>query len=393
MPESHLAPYPVATLLSQGSSPRQPGVLEPDQAASVGRSFGTSADIWSVYAYYQGLLKPLGWSGSNGSWRKGSYYFEISVGKVQPDASGHERFFLVYEESLRESLSVTAPPGLGQPGATVPVTPSPTPDTDPGHWTDGLPRTLSGQPVYRGNDIAAIARERSEDSPFLIGGYVRGVQGICGGECGQAGPYLVDTTALEVTPPYVRLVLPPQFLWTSSGRVVIQVHVGRSPGPCAPAPTYCPATLDVDKLVWPEAPLPSKTLGTRTGIEQRLTEAAGYAWTGGSASDESHVSIGTSGSKKTTCWVSGPDGVVTGVDFMSVNGAYDRTEADLILNALMPSPDDLQASDWVAAIASGTNVHDQATWTKTFDDWAVEIDAVGGLNGATGAIEVTVTPA
>ena len=394
MPESRLSPFPGATLLGQGSTPRRSGFIEVTTPAGVDREFGTNADVWSVYAYYQSLLQPLGWRGQLGVWSKSGYAFDITIEKADSRPKDYENYFVVYDEQLAEDLSVTAPPGESQPGATVPPDATPPTSTDAGHWPDGLPRSLGGQPVFRGDAIAAQARDHSDGSSFLVGGYLGGVDGLC---C-HYGLYLFDSFGLPLVPPYVRLVLPESGVlgyWPpprNPTSVVLEVHVEPSPKPCAPAPTYCPPTVDLDALVWPEAPLPSKTLGTRADIEQRLTDAAGYTWTNGSATDDSQVSTGTSGSKSSTCWITGPDDVITSMSVMSAGGTYNRADIDTILAVLLPVPYWQEASDWIEATVGGNSVHGEASWTKTFEAWQVEIDAVA-TSAATVDVEVTVTPA
>ncbi len=51
MPESHLAPFPGATLLSQGSMPRRQSIEEGTAGAYVVRRFGTNAAKSAVIAH------------------------------------------------------------------------------------------------------------------------------------------------------------------------------------------------------------------------------------------------------------------------------------------------------------------------------------------------------
>jgi hypothetical protein len=253
MPESHVAPFPGATLLSQGSGPRQPGI-EGTSGAHTIRYFGTNADIWSVYAYYQSLLQPLGWRGQDGLWTKSGYTFDITLEDATTQHADYENYFVVYYEQLVEDLSVTAPPGVGHPGATPPATgsdPAASPTSiDADHWPDGLPRSLAGQPVFHGDAIAAQVRARSDGSAFLAGGYLRLVEPLCTHGWCHYGWYLTGAFK-PVAPPYVRLVLPETHAYWSTDPVVLRVHVESSPKPCAPAPIYCPPTVVLDALVWP----------------------------------------------------------------------------------------------------------------------------------------------
>jgi hypothetical protein len=258
MPESHLAPFPGATLRSQGSGPRQPGIEGTSGAYTI-RYFGTNADIWSVYAYYQSLLQPLGWTGRDGLWTKSGYTFDITVENATDRPADYENYLVVYWEQLVEDLSVTAPPGASRPTETVSPTtsqPSASPTSiDAEHWPDGLPRSLAGQPVFRGDAIAAQVRAHSDGSEFLIGGHLRLVEPLCEHGWCHYGWYLFDAFN-PLVPPYVRLVLPETYGYSPRDLtpVVLRVHVEPSPKSCAPAPTYCPPTVVLEALVWPASP-------------------------------------------------------------------------------------------------------------------------------------------
>lgn len=105
LPESHLPPFPGATLLSQGSSPRVDDPLEGTYGASVGRRFGTDADFVTVLKYYDGLLTPLGWNGCF-DWHKGGYRFSISEVGTAAMPSSEQGYKLVFNEDLSEDISV-----------------------------------------------------------------------------------------------------------------------------------------------------------------------------------------------------------------------------------------------------------------------------------------------
>ena len=116
MPKSHLAPFAGATLLSQGAFPRRQSIEEGTAAAYLDREFGANAGESAVIAYYESLLKPLGWTQGCSvcsSWTKPGYYFEVSVrdpGSLPSSARGYN---LVYDEILRGNIDYTPPPTSG----------------------------------------------------------------------------------------------------------------------------------------------------------------------------------------------------------------------------------------------------------------------------------------
>jgi hypothetical protein len=73
MAESHLPPFPGATLLEQGSVPWRQSFETGTSGAYVYRKFGTDADRYAVFGYYNSLLRPLGWPDCArcGIWHKG----------------------------------------------------------------------------------------------------------------------------------------------------------------------------------------------------------------------------------------------------------------------------------------------------------------------------------
>ena len=107
MPESHLAPFPGATLLRENSMPRRSGFLEATTGAYLLREFGTHADFHEVAEYYDGLLKPLGWSGCY-AWQKDGYIFSIEQESAVADPSDYRTYGLVYSEILAEDTSATS---------------------------------------------------------------------------------------------------------------------------------------------------------------------------------------------------------------------------------------------------------------------------------------------
>jgi hypothetical protein len=114
MPESHLAPFPEATLLSQGSMPRRSSPEEGTTGAYVDRKFGTNSDFTSVVTYYQSLLTPLGWTGCCSVWQKSGFDFQIVEETPGALPSSQQGYQLVYAEILSENTDYTPPPATGQ---------------------------------------------------------------------------------------------------------------------------------------------------------------------------------------------------------------------------------------------------------------------------------------
>ena len=110
MPESHLVPFPGATLLSQGGFPRKSSPEEGTAAAYLDREFGANGTESAVIDYYSALLKPLGWTEGCSvcsDWTKPGYGFAINVrnpGSLPSAARGYE---LVYDEILSENTDHT----------------------------------------------------------------------------------------------------------------------------------------------------------------------------------------------------------------------------------------------------------------------------------------------
>jgi|SRR5664279_1830521 len=116
MPESHLAPYPGATLLSQGSVPRRSSPEEGTYPAQLGREFGTNAPESAVIAYYESLLESLGWAQGCSvcsDWSKPGYAFALQT-VSQSSLNSHEQgYSFVFHETLTEDIDHTSPPASG----------------------------------------------------------------------------------------------------------------------------------------------------------------------------------------------------------------------------------------------------------------------------------------
>jgi hypothetical protein len=110
MPESHLAPYPGATLISQGNAPRRSSLETGTYPAQLQRQFGTTATFNTVVTYYQSLLEPLGWSGCCAVWKKPGYKLSLLQETLRADPSRFQGYTLVYDELLTEDLDATPPP-------------------------------------------------------------------------------------------------------------------------------------------------------------------------------------------------------------------------------------------------------------------------------------------
>jgi hypothetical protein len=110
MAESHLPPFPGATLLTQGSSPWTKSVETRVTGAYVFRQFGTDADDSAVTAYYDSQLRPLGWTGGPAVWWKGGWLFQIQEMNPLALTSSEQGYHLVFDEILRQDVSSTAAP-------------------------------------------------------------------------------------------------------------------------------------------------------------------------------------------------------------------------------------------------------------------------------------------
>ena len=108
MPESRLVPFPGATLLVQGASPRRQSLEGGTAAAYLIRKFGTDATEAQVIAYYASLLGPLGWKHPCEKcdfWEKPGYQFQITSEPPGSLPSSQQGYGLVYNELLLEVLS------------------------------------------------------------------------------------------------------------------------------------------------------------------------------------------------------------------------------------------------------------------------------------------------
>jgi hypothetical protein len=119
MPESHLAPFPGATLIGSGPLPRGVGFMEATTAAGLEREFGVSTNgspiESSIIDYYDSLLKPLGWSGGPAAWHKAGYRFTVVFNNPLAAGTREQAYELTYWEALTEDLSVTSPPATRTP--------------------------------------------------------------------------------------------------------------------------------------------------------------------------------------------------------------------------------------------------------------------------------------
>ena len=104
MPESHLAPFPGARLISQGNGPRRSSLETGTAPAQLQRQFGTTATFDDVVVYYESLLEPLGWSGCCAVWTKPGYKFSLLQESLSADPSRYQGSTLVYNELLTEDL-------------------------------------------------------------------------------------------------------------------------------------------------------------------------------------------------------------------------------------------------------------------------------------------------
>jgi len=112
MVESHLPPFPGATLISTGSMPWKQSLEQGTTGAYVLREFGTDADLYAVFAYYNSRLGPLGWSdcASCGTWNKGGWIFRIAEQNPLALTSSEKGHHLVFDEILSQDTSVSTPP-------------------------------------------------------------------------------------------------------------------------------------------------------------------------------------------------------------------------------------------------------------------------------------------
>ena len=112
MPESRLPPFAGATLIRTINMPRTYTAGEITTGAYLDREFGTDADVYSVYAYYNSELAPLGWSDCArcGVWSKNGWEFNINVQNPLALTSSEQGYRLVYDEVLGEDTSVHPPP-------------------------------------------------------------------------------------------------------------------------------------------------------------------------------------------------------------------------------------------------------------------------------------------
>lgn len=116
MPESHLTPYPGATLLGQGAFPRRSSPEEGTSAAYLSRAFGTTASFDAVVAYYASLVTPLGWTqdcSGCANWSKPGYTLSIVEETLGAHPSRNRGYTLVFDEVLTEDINYTPPPRSG----------------------------------------------------------------------------------------------------------------------------------------------------------------------------------------------------------------------------------------------------------------------------------------
>lgn len=135
-----------------------------------------------------------------------------------------------------------------------------------GRYPDGLPRTLDGQPVLRGEAALAHARTVSDAAPFLIGGWVTAWAGLppscpavppsSGGEwlapCGQ--PEFSDIAGDTAGNLVAAGELTFHFLDTSglgSGAAILRVHVhDPRAGQCGGEAAACARAMVADAVPW-----------------------------------------------------------------------------------------------------------------------------------------------
>jgi len=116
MPESHLVPFPGATLIDSGPHPRKVGFMEATYPAQLEREFGVNGGSqWAVFDYYDSLLKPLGWRGGGGAWRKQGYFFLVTFNSPLAANTREQAYQLTYLEAFREDLTATPPPATRTP--------------------------------------------------------------------------------------------------------------------------------------------------------------------------------------------------------------------------------------------------------------------------------------
>ena len=153
-------------------------------------------------------------------------------------------------------------PRSPDPSADAAATPlqSPIAAASVATYPDGIPREIDGEPVLRGDAIAIEAAERTDDRPFLIGGYGGFVMadGICPSEpttpllepC-LGGYYLSDR--LRGDSLGVRVVVDDASVgYGGGGAQVLRVHVyDERAEACAPDILLnCQHTIVSEGVVW-----------------------------------------------------------------------------------------------------------------------------------------------
>jgi hypothetical protein len=165
--------------------------------------------------------------------------------------------------SFRNAISPPATPASPETSATATSSPSPSAPAPSSIATypDGIPREIDGEPVLRGDAIAIEAAERTDDRPFLIGGYGVIVLADCMIDpsaptspliesCG-GGRYLRDGPSGGVG---VRFVIDEDFEGPSGGGgpQILRVHVhDERAAACAKAIRLtCEHTMVAETQVW-----------------------------------------------------------------------------------------------------------------------------------------------
>ena len=167
----------------------------------------------------------------------------------------------------RPSTAATGASSSSQ-GAAVPATEGRS-SADSAPWPDGLPRVLDGMPVYRGGAISAHAAAVNDDSPFLIGGYLINVEGLCAPSDLPTNPLVSDCPngwMLQDTASYPPVLDGSAYIpltvgvnvtsvagaWSFVSPQVLRVHAFDAAADSCPASILqrCRHAMVVDAVVW-----------------------------------------------------------------------------------------------------------------------------------------------
>ena len=181
-------------------------------------------------------------------------------------------------------LVASRPPSVPEQPAGVASTPAPAaPDPVARTYPDRIPLAVDGKPVLRGDVMLQHAAASTDDTPFLVGGWIDEPLPL---PCAP-GPVLPDCyrwvfrdgpggeefgTALASASASGRI--------DARGRVVLEAHThDRRSVECQPDVTFCQRLIVLDALVWTPSAATERAAKT---VLLRLEETAGGAG-GGSA--------------------------------------------------------------------------------------------------------------